>query len=189
MERITVSSGKPRPVPGFDGYFADRSGRIFSTKKGRMRERKQDRRGRYPRTILWVDNRRKEVLSHRMVCLAFHGLPPSPAHLVRHLNGKKHDNRADNLVWGTPTENCNDKTAHGTQYWRSELHRKRSTISNRRLRKVTVQDIEIMRWLRFKRDWSVARIARVFELSKTHTFDILRGRFSAGLVVSTGKVI
>jgi hypothetical protein len=34
---------------------------------------------------------------------------------VRHLNGKQTDNRAENLRWGTPQENYDDRNMHGNQ--------------------------------------------------------------------------
>jgi hypothetical protein len=51
---------------------------------------------------------------HTLICEAFHGARPSLRHQVRHLNGNKLDNRAQNLKWGTPEENWADKHAHGT---------------------------------------------------------------------------
>lgn len=50
---------------------------------------------------------------HQLVAEAFHG--PRPAgKVVRHLNGKGHDNRAENLLWGTNSENQSDSMRHGT---------------------------------------------------------------------------
>jgi hypothetical protein len=52
-------------------------------------------------------------LIHRLVCHAFHGPPPSDQHTdVRHLNGDKADNRAENLAWGTRSENMQDVLRH-----------------------------------------------------------------------------
>ena len=52
-------------------------------------------------------------LVHRLVCHAFHGPPPSDQHTdVRHLNGDKADNRAENLAWGTRSENMQDVLRH-----------------------------------------------------------------------------
>jgi hypothetical protein len=58
-------------------------------------------------------NRRKTVRVHRLVCEAFHGPPPSPAHLVAHRDGNRQNNRAGNLRWATHIENESDKRAHG----------------------------------------------------------------------------
>ncbi len=49
---------------------------------------------------------------HRLVAEAFHG--PCPAgHETRHLDGSKDNNRADNLAWGSRSENALDRARHG----------------------------------------------------------------------------
>lgn len=53
---------------------------------------------------------------HRLVCEAFHG-PPERGQLVRHLNGIKTDNRAENLAWGSASQNMLDCVSHGTHVW------------------------------------------------------------------------
>jgi len=53
------------------------------------------------------------VLAHRTVLLAFDGPPPTPQHRdVRHLDGNKSNNRLDNLLWGTRSENMLDVLEH-----------------------------------------------------------------------------
>ena len=44
---------------------------------------------------------------HRMVCEAFHGLPPSDGMVVIHLDEDGTNNRPENLRWGTQKENLN----------------------------------------------------------------------------------
>lgn len=51
---------------------------------------------------------------HRLVLLAFRGLPPSERHHAAHLNGVRDDNRLANLAWASPEENEAHKKAHGT---------------------------------------------------------------------------
>lgn len=53
------------------------------------------------------------VYIHRGVCELFNGKCPAGME-CRHLNGDMNDNRAENLAWGTPTENNADKHRHGT---------------------------------------------------------------------------
>ena len=49
---------------------------------------------------------------HRLVLEAFVG--PCPEGMeVRHLNGHPADNRVENLVWGTRSENTQDQVLHG----------------------------------------------------------------------------
>jgi hypothetical protein len=44
---------------------------------------------------------------HQLVCEAFHGPKPSPNAVVIHINEDAHDNRPENLKWGTQKENLN----------------------------------------------------------------------------------
>lgn len=55
------------------------------------------------------------VMVHTAVLEAFKGPRPLGAE-GRHLNGKPHDNRMDNLAWGTAQENAADKERHGKVY-------------------------------------------------------------------------
>jgi hypothetical protein len=68
---------------------------------------------------LFRGERKTFVLEHRLVALKKYGKIDSN-HVVRHLNGIKHDNRPENLVLGTSKENTMD---HNTarlmaMYWR-----------------------------------------------------------------------
>ncbi|MCU1680914.1 MAG: hypothetical protein JWQ81_1653 [Amycolatopsis sp.] len=50
---------------------------------------------------------------HRLVCEAFHGTP-LPGQVVRHLDGDCLNNCAENLTWGTFSENSRDAVRHRT---------------------------------------------------------------------------
>lgn len=70
----------------------------------------------YPQVHL-ADGRSKPktLRVHRLVALAFHNIPSGAGKLVvRHLDGDPANNRADNLAWGTYTQNEHDKHRHGT---------------------------------------------------------------------------
>lgn len=43
---------------------------------------------------------------HRIVCTAYNGEPPTPQHVVDHINTNRQDNRPDNLRWVTKLENA-----------------------------------------------------------------------------------
>lgn len=68
----------------------------------------------YPRVRLTVNGKRRVFLVHKLVAAAF--LPPRPSikHEVRHLDGRKSNNRSSNLEWGTSKENAADRDKHGT---------------------------------------------------------------------------
>lgn len=49
----------------------------------------------------------------RLVCEAFHGPPPFGGAQVRHRDNDRGNNREDNLHWGSPQDNVNDRTEAG----------------------------------------------------------------------------
>ena len=97
----------PRSIRGFTVTYAGEvygpSGRLLSP---------SPRRG-----SLRVSRRVGGIKTHesvqRLVCEAFHGPAPAWATLVRHLDGDRLNNHADNLAWGTNAENQADLAAHG----------------------------------------------------------------------------
>lgn len=110
------------PIPGHDKYEVSDQGEVRSWKTATPHRRKTPRtlkqvtsRGGYKQVSPCEkgENRTRDV--HTLVLLAFVGECP-PGQQVRHKNGDKTDNRLDNLVYGTPVENNQDKREHGT-YW------------------------------------------------------------------------
>ncbi len=115
---------KPIPVSPNDDYMAGSDGQIYSRTKYKGFGRKE-LVDWYPlqghmtpkgyRTISMSHENVKVTKSvHRLVCMAFHGMPPVENMEVRHLNGDATDNRPENLCWGSATENWQDRRAHGT---------------------------------------------------------------------------
>jgi hypothetical protein len=47
----------------------------------------------------------KDMYIHRLVCMAFIGLPIDQTMQINHKNGLKDDNRLENLEWATPSQN------------------------------------------------------------------------------------
>lgn len=57
---------------------------------------------------------RTQAKVHRLVAEAF--LPnPDGLPMVAHINGVRHDNRAENLMWATCKENLSHRKLHGTE--------------------------------------------------------------------------
>ncbi len=109
VERIAA------PIPGFPGYYATKSGAVWS---GIYKRRIYKRRGlirlkpsRTQRGHLRVTMRRNGIpisaFVHRAVLLAFVG-PCPEGQFTRHLDGDKTNNRLDNLRYGTQSENMQD---------------------------------------------------------------------------------
>jgi hypothetical protein len=101
-----------RTVPLFGlKYKASNSGRVIGP-TGKILKQRINRRG-YPVVEVSLGKSSRETLVHRMVAMAFHGLP-SAGQECRHLNGVQTDNRAENLAWGSHSQNSVDQVAHGT---------------------------------------------------------------------------
>ncbi len=64
---------------------------------------------------------KQSLLVSRLVCEAFHGMPPSLDHQAAHNNGNRLDDRSENLRWATAKENVSDQLIHGTRVV-GELH-------------------------------------------------------------------
>jgi len=70
------------------------------------------RNSKYHRVMLHgPGDERQFAYVHVLVCTAFHGRRPADT-LCCHRNDIQDDNRADNLYWGTATENLNDKAVN-----------------------------------------------------------------------------
>ena len=83
--------------------FIDASGRhrVLTAKKRSSRPHSND----YVMVVLRDGQSIKTVGLHRIVCMAFHGLPTAQRPHVNHKNGVTSDNRAENLEWVSRSEN------------------------------------------------------------------------------------
>lgn len=62
---------------------------------------------------LTINGKRKKWMLHKLMAELFLEPRPSKFHEIRHLDGLKQNNRADNLAWGTRKENADDRENHG----------------------------------------------------------------------------
>lgn len=97
-----------RRVPSFPAYEVSSEGRL--RRDGRVKAPIRHPRG----YVSYGIGKRDKQLAHRLVCEAFHGPPPTVKHEVAHNNGRRDDNRAENVRWATPLENQADRKQHGT---------------------------------------------------------------------------
>lgn len=114
----TLNCGcEARAIPDWPGYMVSEDGRVFSNKhRGIWKEvgcNKPNPSG-YWMVTLRDQGRYRLELVHRLVMRAFVGESPDGL-VVRHINGNPGDNRLQNLAYGTPKENADDKWTHGTQ--------------------------------------------------------------------------
>lgn len=122
--------------PGAPRYLLSGSGRVVSFCFRTPRERKTSTSGQYGYPALPVkltDGSIRTLYIHRAVAVAFR--PATGGALVRHLDGNQANNRADNLAWGTHSDNYADRRRHGTSQDGPGHHRaKLSEIQVREIR-------------------------------------------------------
>lgn len=100
------------------GYEVTRDGKVFSTEHnwrgyGRRELTPTPDSDGYLCVRVSINGSRAKVRVHRLVAWEFLPPRPDPFHEIRHLNGDKLDNRAENLAWGTRKDNAADRDAHG----------------------------------------------------------------------------
>lgn len=100
-------------------YRIESDGRVFSTAHnwrghGERQVTPIVNSDGYISVRLSIKGKRRHIPVHRLV--AHVHLPPRPSleHEIRHLDGNKLNPNADNLAWGTKSENAQDRLIHGT---------------------------------------------------------------------------
>ena len=105
-------------IPGLDGYFASRDGRIWTTHSRGRGPRVQIRliKGTIDKNgyrVIAFSGRPARRFAHQLVLEAYRGMRPR-GFVSRHLDGNPINNRLKNLCWSTQKENLSDKIRHGT---------------------------------------------------------------------------
>jgi len=113
-----------KEIADFPGYFVSEDGKIFSEKRGRLKEKvcRVNENG-YVRVMLYKDKKAYQKSAHRLVAAAFCDNPLGKPH-VNHIDGDKQNNCAENLEWCTHAENIRhaiennlaDPRNNGTRY-------------------------------------------------------------------------
>lgn len=156
-----------KPIPGFPGYFATKTGEIYSTQKWRgVRECRKlklhkDDDGHFVVSI-YRNRRPYWRYVHRLILETFVGPRPEGMCCCHGPNGNL-DNSLANLEWGTRSKNNGeDRSRDGTDN-RGEKHGKA---------KLTAKDIPVIRMMypRYK----LAVIAKIFGIDKSSAGYIVR---------------
>lgn len=101
-------------------YEVSNMGRIRNSKTGRLRKLRDNKKG-YLHVCLHKNRKLKWMTIHKLVGLMFiENDDPVNKTQLNHINEIRTDNRAENLQWVTPKQNCN----HGTRNKRISMSRK-----------------------------------------------------------------
>lgn len=167
-----------KKIPGFEGYFADAEGRIWS----QWKQVAQPGKSSGFKTVLGGDTElaklseginsegyptvhvRKTVAVHTLVLLAFSGPRPRGMEARHYPDPTKTNCRPDNLQWATRLVNQRDRIEHGTS----------SRGENSGRAKLSSSQVTEIRDL--SSSMSQAAIARKFGVSRSAVCHILAGR-------------
>lgn len=155
-----------KDIPSAPGYAASCDGQIKRTllcpgTQGRILRQSGSP---YLAVAISINGKEKTRRVHALVCEAFHGPAPQGCE-VRHLDGDRANNHADNLSWGTRKQNHADKRAHGTAPWGENAYQA----------KLTEQEVREVR-RRFVAGESFRVLSAVFGVSRSTIGDVISGR-------------
>ena len=138
-----------------------RSDGIVQTRHGKLLKQ-YPHKGGYLAVVLGAQQVHAYV--HILVLEAFLYCCP-PGMECRHLDGNSGNNRADNLSWGTPQQNAEDKRRHGTLAMGSDY----------RSAKLTEDAVRLARELYSSGRWTYTKLATRFGISYPNMRKAIRG--------------
>lgn len=153
-----------RACPSFPGYLVSDDGVVISLRR-RLKPlilRHTIHRKGYHLVAVATPNGQRSIGVHVLVADAFIGPRPSSTTQVRHLDGNPHNNRANNILYGTPAQNAADRQRHG-RYARGAQHH------NSRLTEGQAMDILVKRAAGQK----VKALALEFGVSRSTVEDLI----------------
>lgn len=125
MYDIKLNTGvllKSIPISPNEDYMAGSDGNIYTRTAhtglkskviGEWRVLREYNNGHYKSISVCHNGVKFTKFTHQLVCMAFHGLPPSKDCEVRHLDSNSFNNVPENLRWGTRVENALDRKIVG----------------------------------------------------------------------------
>lgn len=117
----------------------------------------------YQSVVLHKGTIKKSAYIHRLVLETFIG-PCPEGQECRHLDGNPSNNIIENLCWGTPTQNQNDRRKHGTDNggFRHPMH------------KLKPEEIELLKYLSQHKIKKLI-LSKMFKINRSQEYRIRRG--------------
>jgi len=160
-----------KEIPNAEGYFATAAGEIVGRKGGILKPYINPSNGYFTCTVVY-NGKMRGMPVHRLVLEAYIGMRPDSMECCRHLDGNRHNNKPENLTWGTLRENAMDRIRHGTNG---------EGVKNS-MAKLTDADVV---WLREKKDIPHRIAAKTLGVSK---IVVMRARLGYSFKTSGGTV-
>ena len=164
-------------IPGLVGYAVGDDGSLWSCRQP-SRCRHHPFRSWHQLKVTWSKHTgyglvtlmtpegRRQFRVHCLVLRVFRG-PSPPGQQGRHWDGNKRNNRLTNLLWGTPKQNCEDRTRHGRGPKRKGTAHPLAKLKDRDIR-------DMRRWR--QRGWTYDKIAARKKVTMTLAWKILNGK-------------
>lgn len=111
-----------------------------------------------------LTGKRIQLSVHRLVLVSFAGWPPK-GKVACHVNGKRHDNKIENLMWATQDENIAQRDAHGTTMKGDNHYCAKITSKQARRAKLLLS-----------KSYTAREVAKIVGASVSTINDIKRGR-------------
>lgn len=102
-------------------YEVDNTGRVRRISTGRILSQCDDGHG-YRKVTLWHNGSQEAVKVHRIVAIAFLGMPAEVSDEVNHIDSIRHNNCPSNLEWLSHTQNMQHAWASGSMKRGSESY-------------------------------------------------------------------
>lgn len=168
-------------IPNWSGYRVNNRGVVQScrTNQGELSEQWKvkslliDKDG-YLKLVLHNCGKTKFIGVHSLVLQAFVRLPRF-GEMALHRNGKRTDNRLENLYWGTAKDNATDRDRDGT----TALGEKNGNC------KLSSAEVKQIKNIRDKIGLSYGKIAQQFNVSKRQVMRICKGQGWLSLAQNT----
>jgi hypothetical protein len=156
------------PIPGYTQYFASRDGHIYSNRRGFLHKITERLHKGYLHVNINTGFTKATVKKepvHKLILLAFKGLPKLNPFVRRHLDDNKRNNDIKNLSYGSNKQNYLDWIRNG-----NAKEGEQDLAS-----KLTDQEVLTIRKLLLRGEKQVY-IARLYNISQKHVSDIKLGR-------------
>lgn len=160
-----------KPIPDYLGYFATKTGRIFSRisrgGKGKLFERAPQKHTSGYRYLVLAQNKKPKVrFIHHLILETFVGPRPTPLHECDHYDGNRTNNNLRNLKWVTRKENIHSTMRRG-KHTMGESHG---------MAKLTEQKVLKIRMMAATGKYSFRGLARMFNVTDGMIHNIVKRR-------------